>query len=375
MANGYFERGEIYWVKMGSGIGAEMNVTRPGLIVSTDKLNTTSEVAIVVFLTTKPHSGSWCGISTFATGRESWIKCDQIQVVDKTRFANYMGKLSPSEMKAVEDGLEDIFDLGYVDSEALAAKDREIADRDLLISEAKAEMVGVRAEVAKRDDEIASLKMEIEMWQKCYGRCMDMLVDTKVNSDLSRRVAPAEPKMVEPKVGTAASMIPDFRPEPPKVEEPPVEEPEQEERLDVNSCTATALKKIGFSLAMARKIVESRPFKSVEDLKRVNGLKSSQFRIMAPKLCCVPVKEVEQPEVTVVEPVVEQERDPGFEKVNVNTASAGDLHVCTGLSMNACYAITGKRKRDGLFTSLDELLMPPRVTEKMLKKCRHLLEV
>ena len=367
MANGYFERGEIYWVKMGTGVGVEMNVTRPGLIVSSDKMNTTSDAAIVVFLTTKEHGHVWCGGNTFATGRESWIKCDQIQLVDKTRFTKYLGTVTPGEMREVESCLEDLFELGYEDTVALAAKDREIESRDVLIGDLRTEVAAVMARVNEKNEEIASLKMEIEMWQKCYGRCMDMLVDVKVNADVQRRTAVKEPeqKVVEMK-----------QPEPPKEEpkeEPKLAVPEQETRLDINSCTATALKKVGFSLAMARKIVESRPFSSVEDIKRVNGLKASLYRVVEPKLCCVPVKVEEPPKVE--EPEVKQEDDPGFEKLNLNTATAKELHDIAGIPQTTAYSITGYRKKNGPFSSIDDLLKVRNVFPGTIAKCREFLEV
>ena len=383
MANGYFERGEIYGVRMDSGFGSEQGYYRPAVILSNNHGNETNSVVNVAFTTTKCKPIG-INVEVMATGRPSWVLCNQIATVDKARFGTMMGVLNSQEQRAVDDALEKVFDLGYIDETAIKEKESEIAGLNLLVSEAKAETATVKAELGKRDEEIAALKMEIEMWQKCYGRCMDMLVNTKVNSDLSRRVAPAvpkiaEPKPVEPKVGLAAHMVPDLTPDPPKQPEPPVEQSEEQseepERLDVNSCTATALKKIGFSLAMARKIVESRPFKSVEDLKRVNGLKSSQFRIMAPKLCCVPVKEEEQPEVTVVEPVVEQERDPGFEKVNINTAKAMDLHTICGFSQTAAYSVTGYRKKNGPFQCVDDLLKVSNVSKKAVARCRDMLEV
>jgi DNA uptake protein ComE-like DNA-binding protein/mRNA-degrading endonuclease toxin of MazEF toxin-antitoxin module len=364
MANGYFERGEIYWVSISDFGGNEVGGTRPGLIVSTDKLNTSGQVLVAYLTTSNKDRCEWC-VPVDATGRHSFVKCDTLMTIQTNRLRGLAGTLNSLEQKLVDDVLEDVFDLGYADDTAIKEKESEIAGLNLLLQEVKTEVAGVKAEISKRDEEIAALKMEIEIWQKCYGRCMDMLVDVKVNADLSRRTAapkveepPVEPVIEEPK-----------QPEPPK-EEPKLAVPEQETRLDINSCTATALKKIGFSLALARKIVESRPFSSVEDIKRINGLKSSMFKIMEPKLCCVPVKVEEVPE-----PVVKQEADPVFEKINVNTASAKELSEALGLSMNACFAITGKRKREGLFTSLEQIVVPKRFSEGMLEKYRHLLEV
>ena len=363
MANGYFERGEIYAVRMDSGLGSEEGAFRPGVIISSDAGNRTSPCVIIAYLTSKTRVLPHC-IETMATGRRSWVLCDQIACVDKTRLSRLMGSCGYGEMREIDEALEKVLDLGYDDTPALAEKDREIAEKDTEIADLKTEMAGVATEIAKRDEEIASLKMEIEMWQKCYGRCMDMLVDTKVNSDLNRRT------VVEPKVGTAASLILDLTPDPPKQPEQP-EEQEQVERLDINNCTATALKKIGFSLAMARKIVAARPFKSVEDLKRVNGLKATQYKIMEPKLCCSPVVGVNPPKVNFAK----DDPDPGCEKVNVNAVTAGQLHELTGIALSTCYCIKKYQKDNGPYKTLDEIKNAKQVTPGTIDKRRHLLEV
>lgn len=371
MANGYFERGEVYGVRMDSGFGSEQGYYRPAVILSNNHANETSPTVNVAFTTTKCKPIG-VNVEVMATGRPSWVLCNQIATVDKARFGTMMGVLNSAEQKAVDDALEKVFDLGYVDEAALKEKESEIAGLNLLVSEAKAEVAVACAEVAKRDEEIASLKMEIEMWQKCYGRCMDMLVDTKVNGDLSRRT------VTPPVVGTAAHMVPDLRPEPPKEPElPPVED----NRLDINSCTATALKKIGFSLAMARKIVESRPFKSVEDLKRVSGLKTSQFRIMAPKLCCNPVVVAEEPPVEVkVDEPPKQEKKPKVVwdgvKVNINTVDTiSRLMERTGMCQRTASEIIGHRKQFGNYEKVDDLLSLKSFGGIAMKRYGHMLEV
>lgn len=360
MANGYFERGEVYWVKMGMGVGAEMNVTRPGLIISSNTVNNSSDGVLVAFLTTREHRTEWNKTVTFATGRESWVLCDQVQTVDKARFTKHLGTLSYSEMRAVEDCLEEVFDLGYADPE----KDKEIEKLKAQIAELNNEVAHWQAEIIKKkaahDEELLSYKVENAMWQKCYERSLDQLVKIKVNTDVRIRV---EQKPVETqKISEPVEKTPD--------ENPPSEEPVEDERLDINTASATALKKAGFSIALAKAVAKARPFTSVEDLKKVPGMAKTKYQILAPKLCCVPVvvKESE-------EPVVSQEKDPGFEKVNVNTASAKELSDALGLSLNICYAITGKRKREGLFTSLEQIIVPKRFTEGMLEKHRDKLEV
>ena len=370
MANGYFERGEIYWVRMDNGFGGEQGVGRPGLILTENSINNKCSTVTVAFLSKQSHPSNPFYLPVEATGITSYVILNQIMTYDKIRIGKYLGVLNSSEQKAVDDALEDLFDLGYVDDTALKAKDAELADRDTLIGDLKTEVAGVKAEIGKKDEEIASLKMEIEMWQKCYGRCMDMLVDTKVNADLKRRTVTPPVKVVDPEEPVIMPVDPPKQPEQPS--------PVEEDRLDINHCTATALKKIGFSLAMARKIVQSRPFESVADLKRVNGLKSSMFRVMEPKLCCKPVV-VEEPtetvEQTAVEPPVEKETDPGFEKLNLNAATAMELHKICGISQTAAYSITGYRKKNGLYKSIDELLNVKNVPKVAVERCREFLEV
>ena len=363
MANGYFERGEVYWVRMDNGFGGEQGVGRPGLIISRDAENSMNDTVTIAFLTTK-YYGAKKRVEINATGTTSYVIHNQLLTYDKSRLGKFIGVLNSAEQRAVDDVLEEYLDLGYADDTAIKEKESEIADLKLVIEEARAEVAGVRAEVAKRDDEIAALKMEIEMWQKCYGRCMDMLVDVKVNADVQRRTAVKEP---EPKVEPVIEEP--KQPEPP-VEEPKLAVPEQETRLDINSCTATALKKIGFSLALARKIVEGRPFSSVEDIKRINGLKQSLFRVVEPKLCCVPVK-AEEPEVTPVE----QEADPGFEKLNLNKATAMELHKICGMPQTTAYSVTGYRNKNGPFKSVEDLLKVTQVAKSKFPQYREFLEV
>lgn len=369
MANGYFERGEIYWVKFGDSMGSEVMAGRPGVIISSDKGNNSSPCVCVAMMTTQQKNLS-VNVYTCVNGTRRWVLCNQILTVDKTRLNRYEGKLSPREMKELDDALEEVFDLGYTDEAALKQKESEIADRDVLISELQTDVDVAKGELRNKDEEIASLKMEIEMWQKCYGRCMDMLVDVKVNADLSRRVTvPAARELFEQPPAEPVK--------PTKVVDPEEPVEEQDNRLDVNNCTATALKKIGFSLAMARKIVEARPFKSVEDLKRINGLKGSQYRIMEPKLRCTPMVakpvepkvefvkddpdpgyEVEQP-VTVEEPVVVEApvaAEEPVKKVNINAATAKEISEVTGIHISTCSSIVGYRTKNGPYKKLEDLL-------------------
>lgn len=392
MANGYFERGEIYKVRMDYGVGAEEGAFRPGVIISSDRVNNTSGIILIAYMSRKAagRPRAEFDVEVMATGIPSYVLCNQIAGVDKSRLMGIMGKLDYGEQKRVDDVLENVFDLGYVDDALIKEKDREISDRDALIAEKDKEIAELKArvaaEVAKTENVELSYKVENAMWQKLYEKALNQVVDMKYTNDLFLKNhlgreevgAPKAPPVVvndPPVVKT-----PDPPAEPPKTPEPEVEDT----RPDINSCTITALKNVGFSLAVARQITTRRPYKSVADLKSVPGLKASLFRVMEPKLRCVPMeKEPEEKPPVVCEPDPGYEVDPPVipeetdeqkvEKINVNTASAKEIAAHLGISENVAMAITGKRKREGLFTSLEQIVTPGRFTATALEKHRDKL--
>lgn len=366
MANGYFERGEVYWVNMGSGYAGEKGVGRPAVIVSKDESNNSSPCVMVALFTTKYHDKPW-EVFTTVTGRDSWIMCNEIMTYDKARVGKYFGKLSFSEMREVEDGLEQVFDLGYADTEALNAKDKEIDSLKAQIAELNNEIAQEVAKIKELEmnhqDEILSYKVENAMWQKCYDKALGQLVDMKVSGDLIRRV---EQKPVE------APKVP-FPVEP----NPPAEVVVKDERVDINHCTQTQLKKIGFSDALARAVVAKRPFDSVKDLRNVPGMNGKKYQIFEPKVCCTPVEIIEVD--PVVEPVVEPEEPVKQENVepvnteglvNINAVLGRELHEKTGIALSTAYCITAYRKQNGPYEKLEDLLNAKQVFPATLDKLR-----
>jgi DNA uptake protein ComE-like DNA-binding protein len=63
------------------------------------------------------------------------------------------------------------------------------------------------------------------------------------------------------------------------------------------------------------------------------------------------------------------------EKININTASAEEIHTKTGLNKTVCFSITGCRKRDGNYRSVEDLANVPRFTEAHMKKYGPMFEV
>lgn len=99
------KRGEIYYISIHNTIGAEMRKARPGVIVSNDKLNESSEVVEVVYLTTQPKKDMATHTLINATGVESTVLCEQIDSVSVSLVGDYCGTCTPDEMLAIDRAL------------------------------------------------------------------------------------------------------------------------------------------------------------------------------------------------------------------------------------------------------------------------------
>ena len=132
MANGYFERGEIYWISIADFGGNEVGGTRPALIVSTNDVNMTGQVVMAYLTTSNKDSWAYC-VPIEATNKRSYVKCDTLITIQTSRLRSLAGTLNSAEQKAVDDALERTFDLGYADTEAETEKDKEIQALKVII--------------------------------------------------------------------------------------------------------------------------------------------------------------------------------------------------------------------------------------------------
>ena len=368
----YVRRGEIYSVRMDNGLGSEQGVSRPALVISNDVGNNAAPTVVVAYLTTRDHNIGIHYGPTKATGRPSYVQCEQLATVDKRRLVYLMGSLSKTEMKEVEDRLDEVLELGYVDDTPLKEKEAEIAELRFRQKELFDKITNLEAKIAAHADELVTRDVEIAIAKRMYEKAVGIIAAMRAESDLPERPngPPKPPKVDEVKIG-----------EPPKKPEKPKVEPKL---VDINTASFTQLRGIGLTNNVVLGVINGRPYKSVEDVKKVPGMSAKLFGIVGKRICCVPVEEPKQEPKRIVSAILEP--DPDYEaeeseitaapvKVNVNTASAQEIHDVTGLSMNACFAITGKRKSAGRFASLDELVIPNRLSAKILEKHRDKMEV
>lgn len=145
------KRGEIYYIKRRDTVGAEVMKARPGVIISNNALNATSEAVEVVYLTTQPKKDLPTHVHINATGVSSTALCEQIDTVSVSLVDNWCGICSAEEMAAIDKALLQSLSLS-VDTSAQSA-----------IEEA------LRADVARLQEE-----------RDRYGRMIDSLLSGAV---------------------------------------------------------------------------------------------------------------------------------------------------------------------------------------------------
>ena len=329
--NGVYERGEVYWVNLGTGFSSEKGVYRPGVVIANESATEGLNCVLVALTTTKPHARSeFCEVPIRVLKEKSWVMCNEIHTYGKERFGNYAGRLSDEELRAVEDALEEVFELGYQDDEALNEKDRQIEAKDATIAELKAQLTafgGVKA------DDVVGLKVEIAVLKQLYDKAIGEITNLRFAKDLAKQFDGSD--LIAPEIPCETAMPVDCR-------------------LDINHCTCHQLKKMGFDPEIADRIIRKRPFGCVEELKGVYGVTSNMYRLKSPMLYCTPFA-----------PKVLEMTAP--DAVNINQCSGKDL-IAIGMDKNAAYKITSHRKRNGFFSSVEDLKGVRGVSQKCYDK-------
>ena len=101
-------RFDVFLVALDPVIGAEVQKTRPCVIVSPDEMNQSIRTVIIAPMTSKGRNYPTRVNCTFQ-GIAGQIVIDQIRTVDKTRLVKKLGRLSISTAGRVLDVLTDMF--------------------------------------------------------------------------------------------------------------------------------------------------------------------------------------------------------------------------------------------------------------------------
>ena len=96
------KRGEVWWVNFDPSIGGEIQKERPAVIVSNDIANRLLNRVQVVPLTSSVERLYPSEAYVTLNDRQHKAMADQLTTVSKKRLTNSIGKLSKSDLQAVE---------------------------------------------------------------------------------------------------------------------------------------------------------------------------------------------------------------------------------------------------------------------------------
>ena len=160
-------------------------------------------------------------------------------------------------------------------------------------------------------------------------------------------------------------------------------------KVDVNSADLKTLETLpGVGPAIAKRIVDGRPYKTLSDMEKVNGLSKARLEALKDKVTFGPVgpgpaipaprtspaKEVtaspagaNPPSATVggapagkarkstSAPAATTDKLAPGQRVNINTASAADLDKLPGIGPTKAQAIIDYRTQNGSFKSIEDI--------------------
>jgi mRNA interferase MazF len=104
-------RGEIWWATLDPTVGAEINKTRPCVVISNSVVNQHRRTVVIIPLSSSPRAAPPVLVSVTCSGQPAIAVIDQVRAVSKERLVRHIENLSAQELESVEDALREILEL------------------------------------------------------------------------------------------------------------------------------------------------------------------------------------------------------------------------------------------------------------------------
>lgn len=102
------KRFDVYLVNLDPTIGAEIQKTRPCLVISPNEMNAYIQTVILAPMTTKARDYP-TRVSCRFEGKDAHIVLDQLRTIDKSRLIKRLGRINTTTQKHVLAVLAELF--------------------------------------------------------------------------------------------------------------------------------------------------------------------------------------------------------------------------------------------------------------------------
>jgi len=102
------EQYTVYWVDLNPTRGAEINKTRPCVIISPNEMNDHLKTIIVAPVTNTGRDGYPTRVKINVSNVTGWIVLDQIRAIDKNRLCDQIGKLSNEDIADIKSVIKEM---------------------------------------------------------------------------------------------------------------------------------------------------------------------------------------------------------------------------------------------------------------------------
>ena len=106
--NQSIEQYSLYWVDLNPTKGAEINKTRPCVVISPSEMNEHLRTVMIAPVTSRGREGYPTRIRITVDDVNGWIVLDQIRTIDKARFCEKIGNLNTEDILNVKSTIKEM---------------------------------------------------------------------------------------------------------------------------------------------------------------------------------------------------------------------------------------------------------------------------